>query len=108
MNIVMKMVKFTLNDLPAWAQRLGAVNTALTEKWGGKLVQFAYKTGDFEYPIEDRQMQIRFVFDYKGCSYIHGRCLKHNDIRSYAMRAGSMHIGRGETCALTEVVKVAA
>lgn len=96
--------KYKLDDLPTWAQRHGAIENVLTAKWASKSVEFTYKTGDLDYPLEDRRLDVRFVFVYNGTAYVHGFCHKHNEMRSYGLRPESMHIGRGETCALREVV----
>jgi hypothetical protein len=90
--------------LPDWTKGRACVHGPLTAAWGGKLVEFTYKTNDVDYPLEVRQVRVDFVFAYNGRTYLHGYCRKHGDIRSYRMDATSMHLGRGETCAIREVV----
>ena len=90
--------------LPEWTKGKACWHGPLTAQWGGKTVEFTYKTGDLDYPLEARQMRVYAVLAYNGSTYLHGHCLKHNEVRSYKMDSSSMHIGRGETCAIREVV----
>ena len=93
----------TIMKLPEWTKGRACVHGPATTQWGGKTVEFTYKTGDVDYPYEDRRVKVDYVFAYNGRLYLHGHCLKHNEMRSYRMDGTSMHIGKGETCAVREV-----
>jgi predicted DNA-binding transcriptional regulator YafY len=106
MNI--KIKTWTLNDLPSWTRGQGCINNLATARWGGKQVEFTYKTGDTlgikTTPLEVRKMDVMFVHTYKGCDYVRGYCHTNKEVRSYGLRKETMFIDKGETCALREVV----
>lgn len=89
---------------PDWTRGKACIHGPATAQWGGKLVEFAYKTGDIDYPLETRQVKVEYVFAFQGRLYLNGFCMKHKEVRSYRMDASSMHVGRGETCAIREVI----